>query len=163
MRFLLFTIYFSLFIIILTGCGDSSRPEDLPKLYPCVILVTQDGKPLPDAVVKLVLQTETAAKYQSVATTSTDGTVTLMTYGFPGVPSGKYKAVVTRNIEDDIVYRTDDAGEKVIVSYNRYKTVEEKFSDVKTTPFEIEITPQSRKEQISFDVGKPVRIKMKGN
>jgi hypothetical protein len=161
MRFLLFAICFSLFTVILTGCGNSSRPEDLPKLYPCVILVTQDDTPLPDAVVKLVLQTETAAKYQSVATTGADGTATLMTYGFPGVPLGKYKAVVTKNIEDDVVYRTGDAGERVFVSSNRYKMVEDKFSDVNTTPFEIEITPQSRKVPISLDAGKPIKVKMK--
>jgi hypothetical protein len=120
----------------------------------------QEGNPLPDAVVKLLPQAEEKAKYQSIATTGADGTAALSTYGFPGVPEGKYKAVVIKNMEDDIVYRTDEAGEKVLVSSNRYRMVEEKFSDEKTTPFEIDITPKDQATPFLLDAGKAIHVKM---
>jgi uncharacterized protein (DUF2141 family) len=112
---------------------------------------------LPDAVVKLILQTDTEAKYHPVAVTGTDGIVKMSTYGFAGVPAGKYKVVVIKNIDDDIVYRTDDAGERIMVSYKTYRVIEKQFSDPATTPHEIEVTPKSKEIPMTFDVGKTIK------
>jgi 5-hydroxyisourate hydrolase-like protein (transthyretin family) len=151
---------FLIVVLLFAGCGHSSRPADLPKLFPCTVTVTQDGKPLADAVVKLVTQAEDGAKYNPVAVTGEDGKIALSTYGFPGVPVGKYKVVIVKNIDDDIVYRTDDAGEKVTVSYKTYRTIEKQFSDAKTTPYEMEVTTKSKNIDITCDVGKAVKEKM---
>ncbi|MDR0609011.1 MAG: carboxypeptidase-like regulatory domain-containing protein [Planctomycetaceae bacterium] len=150
-------IFVYLLLVCLAGCGDSSRPNDLPKLFPCIITITQDDKPLPDAVVKLIPQTDTEMKYRPVAVTDTDGIVKMSTYGFAGVPAGKYKIVVIKNIDDDIVYRNDDVGERSVVSYNTYRVVEKRFSDTATTPYEIEITPKSKNIPMTFDVGKTIK------
>ncbi|MDR2641984.1 MAG: hypothetical protein LBC74_04245 [Planctomycetaceae bacterium] len=58
-----------LFFVLLSvlGCGGSSGPKDLPKLYPCVITITQEGKPLDNAVVELAAAETTDqnnSKYQ---------------------------------------------------------------------------------------------------
>jgi hypothetical protein len=150
----------SLFIVLLSGCGGASRPADLPPLYPLTITVTQDGKALPEAVIKFVAQADENAKYKPVAITGADGKVALSTYGFPGVPAGTYKVTITKNVDDDFVTKTDDAGEKQIISYKTYRTVEAKFSDVATTPFEIEVSPKRKNSEETFDVGKAVREKM---
>ncbi|MDR2170329.1 MAG: hypothetical protein LBP59_09320 [Planctomycetaceae bacterium] len=151
-------IFVCLSFICLAGCGDSSRPKDLPELFPCTIMITQDGKPLSDAIVKLISQTDIDAKYNPVTVTGIDGIVKMSTYGFAGVPAGKYKIVVIKNIDDDIVYRTDDAGERVVVSYKTYRLVEKQFSDTATTPHEIEITGKEKSVEANFDVGKPIKI-----
>jgi hypothetical protein len=144
-------------LLFIIGCGDSSRPKDLPKLFPCTVIVTQDGKPLDEAVVKLITQEDNATKYKPVAITGKDGKVIVSTYGFPGVPVGKYKVVIIKNIDDDIISKIDDADEQVIVSYKTYRTVEKIFSEPETTPFEIEVTPQSKSIEKTFDVGKSIK------
>ena len=152
--------YLILFVlIVLCGCTPSRRPKDLPKLYPCEITVTQKGTPLAEAVVQLV-PTETNQKYASAATTGPDGKVVMSTYGFPGVPVGKYKVVVIKNHEDDIVYKTDESGEKVIVSSNTYRMVETAYSNAKTTPLELEITGKGPKIEKTLEVGEPIRVKI---
>jgi hypothetical protein len=151
--------YFFPIVILLfvTGCGNVSQPKDLPPLFPCTITITQDGKPLGNAVVKFIASEDNTAKYKPVAITGEDGKVIVSTYGFSGAPVGKYKVVVIKNIDDDIISKTDDAGEQVIVSYKTYRTVEKRFSETKTTPLEIEITSKSKRVEKTFDVGKPVK------
>ncbi|MDR1480015.1 MAG: carboxypeptidase-like regulatory domain-containing protein [Planctomycetaceae bacterium] len=144
-------------LLFVIGCGDSPRPKDLPPLFLCTITVTQDGKPLSDAVVKLVTQENNTAKYTPVAMTGSDGKVIVSTYGFSGAPAGKYKVVVSKNIEDDIVYKTNADGEQEIVTYKTYRTVEKIFSNTETTPLEIEITPKNKNTEKTFDVGKPAK------
>lgn len=155
-KFFLLALVLVVVSFFTVGCSDSSRPEDLPKLFPCTITVIQDGKPLDEAVIKLVAQ-EDNVKYRPVAVTGKDGKVNVSTYGFSGVPAGKYKVVIIKNIDDDIITRTDDVGEQVIVSYKTYRTIEKIFSDTKTTPFEIEITPKSKNIEKTFDVGKSIK------
>jgi hypothetical protein len=143
----------------ISGCGDSTRPKDLPKLFPCTITITQDNKPLEGASVELVLTDPSDAKYKSLAITNTDGKVVMSTYGHQGVPLGKYKVVVRKNIDDDLVYGTNSMGKKEVVAYKTYKTVEEQFSDPKTTPHEIEMTGKEKRVEAIFDVGKAIKVR----
>jgi hypothetical protein len=99
-------------------------------------------------------------KYKSLAITDVEGKVAVSTYGYKGVPIGKYKVVVTKNIDDDPIYKTNPStGREEIISYKTYKTVEPQFSDVKTTPHKIEITGKGKKVEITFDVGKAIKVK----
>jgi len=142
-------------LFLFCGCSDqSSRPSDLPPLFPCTVLILQDGKPLEGAFVEFHAVTE--QKYQPAAFTDASGNAVILTYGFSGVPSGTYKVTVIRNIDDDHVYRTDADGEQALVSYNIYKTVEDLYSSVETTPFEIEVI--SKRVQETFDVGKAIKV-----
>jgi hypothetical protein len=141
----------------MSGCGDTSKPSDIPPLYPCTVTVTQEGVPLAEAMVEFISAEQT--KYRAVALTGGNGTVQMSTYGHSGVPIGKYKVVVTKKADDDFVYKKNSAGENEPVSWNTYKMVEDKYSDAETTPHEIEITGKGRKVEATFDVGKAVKVK----
>ncbi|MDR1960502.1 MAG: hypothetical protein LBQ54_15940 [Planctomycetaceae bacterium] len=149
------TLFYTLFSV--SGCKDSSRPEDLPKLFPCIITITQEGKPLEEASVELVAADQNNAKYKSLSITDAEGRAVMSTYGFKGVPAGKYKVAVTKTLTDDVVYKENEAGGKDLVSYKTYRTVEPQFSDAKTTPHELEITGKDKKPEVTFDVGKAVK------
>jgi hypothetical protein len=153
MRKILFIV-----VLILGGCSDSGKPSDLPSLYPCTITVTQDGLPLAEAAVELVSTDPAGAKYRAASITGKDGKVSMTTYGFSGVPIGKYKVVISKNIQDDLVYADNPStGQKEITSFQKYQTVEPKFSSAETTPHEIEITGKDKKTDHIFDVEKSVK------
>lgn len=152
--------YFVLFAIFCcAGCKDSGSPPDLPKLYPCTISVVQEGKPLPGARVELF--SVDSQKYRPAATSDASGNATLMTYGYPGAPAGKYKILVRKSVEDDIVYGKGAYGEQVINFSNIYNLVENLYGDPKKTPHEMEVTSSSMEEPKTVDVGKAIRVKVK--
>ena len=143
-------------LLVLCGCAKDSRPTDLPPLVACTISVTQGGAPLADAYVEL--KSQDVQKYRPSAQTDAAGNAVILTYGHPGAPVGKYKILVSKNIEDDIVYGKDEYGEQAVISSNIYKTVEDSYADAEKTPHEIEVT--STKTQTAIDVGTAVRVKM---
>ena len=149
--------FFLLFsTLLLCGCGDSSRPKDLPSLFSCTVLVIQDGKPLEEARVEF--HTGGEQKYVPVAYTDASGIAAMQTHGFSGAPAGKYKITVSKNIEDNIVYQTDENGEQVVASYNAYKTVEDQHSSVATTPHEVEVGRNT--PRVEVNVGNAAKKKI---
>ena len=141
-----------------TGCSNDSRPNDLPPLFPCKITITQEGTPLGGATVTLEPQGMENTKYRSSSVTDDTGKAVLCTYGFPGVPAGKYKVCVVKYVIEDIKQFTNRDGELVNDDGIEYRTVKALYSDTKTTPHEIEITNKNT-PLMSFDVGKPIREK----
>jgi hypothetical protein len=141
--------------MLLAGCKDTSRPADLPPLYSCVLVITQDNKPLDGAVVELVPIDEANAKYRSSSATDADGNATMTTYGFDGVPAGQYKVCVWKTVIEGVTQYTNNDGELVNTNGTEYRTVEQKYSTAKTTPHEIEVTKKTLKT--TFDVGKPIK------
>ncbi|MDR1960467.1 MAG: hypothetical protein LBQ54_15765 [Planctomycetaceae bacterium] len=152
-------IILTLFCIAAAGCRQSDAPDDLPKLFPCSIIVTQDGKPLEEATVEFQ-PFESTAKYLASGKTDTAGVAEMKTYGKTGSPAGKYKVVITKNIDDDFVYAENSLGQKEISGYTLYRTVEPKYSDAKTTPHEMEIIGKGKKHEATFDVGKAIKVRM---
>ena len=141
-----------------SGCSDSSsRPTDLPPLFPCTVLVIQGGVPLAEAFVEFHPEGD-SQKYWAAAYTDANGKATMLTYGYPGVPVGKYKILVSKIIEDNLVNQTNGSVGRVLVSANRYALVNSLHSNPETTPHEIEITTK-RTPPITVDVGEPVREK----
>ena len=143
-------------LFLFCSCSDSSRPSDLPRLYSCTITVTQGGVPLEGALVEL--GSPDSQKYNASGTTDASGNAMIMTYGHSGAPVGKYKILVSKIIEDDIVYGTNVYGEQTIDSFNRYKLVDDRYSNMESTPHEIEVT--TKKTQTTIDVGEAVRKKL---
>jgi len=138
------TIPFILIVLSLTGCGTGRpRPDDLPKLYPCVLTITQEGNPLSGAYVNLIPMEEVNAKYQASSVTNDEGKATVVTYGFDGVPAGKYKVCVRKVVGEENA---------------EYQTVERQYANPNTTPHEIEIT-QQKMPPLTFEVGKPIRTR----
>jgi hypothetical protein len=145
--------------LIVVGCSSSDKPADLPKLYSCVVMVTQDGSPLPEATVEFIPVNSDNAKYRAASVTGNDGKVSMKTYGFTGAPVGKYKIIISKIINDDLEYAENPStGQKEIVNFKKYQTVELKYSSEKTTPHEIEITGNNKNNQYVFDVGKAIKI-----
>jgi hypothetical protein len=75
------------------------------------------------------------SKFQAVIGTDTNGKAVMQMYGYDGVPTGKFKVIITRSINDDFVYTKDSDGIKVIANYTRYRTIDTQFSSAETTPF----------------------------
>jgi len=142
---------------ILTGCGgDKSRPADLPKLHPVTITVTSEDQPLENAVVSLVASPP--LKYQAITPTDAEGKAVMKTYGYEGVPEGKFRVVITRDIDDDFVYVENSDGTQGIGGSTRYRTIDTLTYQADTTPFEIEV-PSPPNQNTVFEVGKTVKVK----
>ncbi|MDR1269841.1 MAG: carboxypeptidase-like regulatory domain-containing protein [Planctomycetaceae bacterium] len=95
-RFVLL-IFCSIFLFS-TGCPSGRQaPPDLPKLYRCVIHLTQENQPVPDAI--LSLRSVNFGNKQWTIGGSTDETgkaeIFTETY-FKGVPAGEYKIIVSK-------------------------------------------------------------------
>jgi hypothetical protein len=53
-------------------------------------------------LIELAVTDQSNAKYKSLAITNAEGKAVMSTYGHEGVPVGKYKVVVVKNIDDDL-------------------------------------------------------------
>jgi len=144
-------------LFLLCGCSDPSRPADLPPLFPCTITVIQGGVPLEGAFVELVLMPD-GQKFRPSAATDANGNAEILTYGFVGAPVGRYKILIRKSIDDNIVYGTNEYGERVEISADRFMVIAERYSRIETTPHEVEVT--TRRTQLTVDVGEAVRIRV---
>jgi len=141
-------------VFLIVGCDNAKRPDGLPKLYPCSILVQQDGQPLEKAQVMLVQQDNAGTRWVVGGITGSDGIVQVSTYGqYPGAPLGEYKVTVTKN-EQVMVVQPSAMGPG---RFDTYTLVEREFTQEDTTPLLLHIVQGTKKYQI--DVGKPVREK----
>ncbi|MDR2754540.1 MAG: hypothetical protein LBC20_02430 [Planctomycetaceae bacterium] len=148
-------------IFVLSGCGDSSRPKDLPDLQPCTLTITQDNQGLADASVMLYATDSVSTKWVIAGNTDANGKVILKTHGkFSGVPIGEYKIVVTKTEQVKSGQQqsakeidTPTLPQKVDVYY----LIKPQYTDVSTTPLTINI--KNGKNVQTFDVGKPIREK----
>jgi hypothetical protein len=139
------------------GCGmNSSRPVDLPALNSCKITITQNGVPLNEAAVIAVSQDSTAKYRTSTGATDNNGVAELRTYGFSGVPAGKYKVLVKKTVLEGAVEKTDEYGVKQVSDGKDYNLVNVKYQDENATDFEIEI--KTGQNEFTFDVGEPVHV-----
>ena len=152
----------SCLLLILSGCGGTSRPADLPRLYPCTIAVTQDGSPLSDAVATLV-STDPSFKWAVFAQLDSSGKGKVFTQGlFPGAPEGEYKVVLSKeeSVSESIgpVVAPDPKADFIIGTpsiLTVFTLVEKQYTDAQTTPLSLTISSKGNDQQ--FDCGKPVR------
>jgi hypothetical protein len=150
------SILLLLFCVTLVGCGDSSRPSDLPPLNPCKITITQNGVKLSKADVEVVSK-DSSVKYRSSSgVTNNNGVTELLTYGFLGVPIGKYKVLIRKTVLEGAVEQTDKIGAKQVTGGIDYNLVNVKYQDENTTDLELEI--KKGQNEFTFDVGEPVHV-----
>jgi hypothetical protein len=147
------------FIVVLVfqaGCGkDHNRPDDLPKLYPVSITVTQDGKPLEEATVTLYAKTPT--KYGTgSAKTNASGVAVIRTYGYNGVPVGQYTVTVEKRGVEGAKEVTMEDGATDFVGGKIFQYVEAQYANESSTPFSIDVTEKGATD--TFEVGKPVHV-----
>ena len=149
-------------VTLLTGCGGQPRPADLPPLYACTVTVTQDGKPLGEAVVRLE-SPDPAFKWAVFAQLDASGSGKVFTQGlYPGAPEGDYKVVISKEetVAEEIgpaVVRQGEFGEETHTPTRMtvYSLVEKEYTDAETTPLSITIGKTGNNQK--FDGGKPVR------
>jgi hypothetical protein len=157
MRYFL-TMFFVTFIAF-SGCNrDYSRPSDLPKLVPCEITIKQEGVPLSGGNVT-IFNIASGVKFRTAGgVTDNSGVAILKTYGFKGVPVGKYKVTASKTILDnkEVEVTVSKSGDKITKGLKTYQLVDSQYVYADNSDFEIEIV-SSGKNIFSFDVGKPVR------
>ncbi|MBQ2789787.1 MAG: hypothetical protein IJE97_09125 [Thermoguttaceae bacterium] len=132
--------------LCVVGCGGPEKPDGLPELTPCRLILTQDGEPLADATARFVYQGDGDVGRWAVAGVSNDkGVVEVLTHGqFKGAPSGRYAVVVTKET-------TEQDGETSKV----YSLIASEFTLQTTTPLTLEVGDDAVEE--TFDLGAPTR------
>ncbi|MDR1962475.1 MAG: carboxypeptidase-like regulatory domain-containing protein [Planctomycetaceae bacterium] len=157
--------HFVLLIFLLLpyfGCNGSPHPHDLPPLYPAVLVLTQEGKPLENALVVLY-STDSNFKWSVAAVSDRNGKATLLTHGkFFGVPAGEYKIIITKTEASDQNVSDSNSSHNPevytpIPTRTLFSLVEKQYTDIATTPFTIII--EKGKNVQNLDIGKAVREK----
>ena len=154
-----------LLIVFLFGCSSGRvPPKGIPKLYPCLLTVTQEGAPLAGAVVRLHLQ-GTLLDWTVSGTTDETGTVTIYTDGFfAGAPAGEFKVTVEKFETvappmPEVLPTNPDALQKlsnrIEAETKDYRLVEPVYGKADSTPLSISVN--KKKTEASFDVGKKYR------
>jgi hypothetical protein len=141
------------FFATITGCSGSKLPPDLPKLFPCKIIIQQEGKPLADA--KVFLSPENGSKWNAVGSTDAHGVTSPWTQGlYVGVAEGKYKILITKQEIVNPPEVTSSALEQKEGETKVYNLVEEIYGEADKTPLAIEVSASQK--EFTLDAGKPV-------
>jgi len=162
----LLSILLLLATVLMTGCGEK-LPPGMPKLYPVIVTVTQEGTPLAGAIVQLIPEDPAHAAWGPGGMTDASGVAVLRTNGpYKGAPLGKYKVVVTKSeIESPPsppprgpgVTREDVGRYQALLNrLKAYNYVETQYGSATDTPLEVEIT--AKVKNYTFDAGKPIKV-----
>lgn len=139
------------------ACRRADRPADLPKLYPCEIVVLSEGKPFPGVKVSFY-KSDPAFKWGIGAFTDETGTAKMRTHGkYDGVPEGEYLVTITKEERDKIDVLRNEAGEIISMGSTRamvgvYSYVDPQFTEQETTSLKINVEKKKTKQE--FEVGK---------
>ena len=161
MKIQIATVIVSSLLLLSTFQGCAQKvPADMPKLYSCTLMVTQDNKPLEGATIALFHQDTALQKWTAGGLSDQSGKVVLKTQGrYNGVVEGKYKITVTKTEVDEGIVTNTETQEGI--SGKTWTLVEQRFSNVATTPLTLEVTGKIALETI--DVGSAVRLEMRSN
>lgn len=153
--------------LFLMGCGQK-LPDGMPKLYPTLITITQEGKPVADANVKLMKKDELTYKWLAGGRTDELGVCKVKTQGkYDGAPAGDFSVVVYKTVVNESATRKStptpsdpaEAAEwsrKVAEEEASRDVIDTKYKKIQTTDLTISI--QEGKNEESFDVGPEVDI-----
>ena len=149
-------------LITLFGCAKQSVPDGLPKLVPVTLTITQEGTPLADALVSLV-DPGGSIPFVVGGTTDAGGNVVLHTHGlYKGAPLGKFKVRVVKTESDPVppapAFDSPEFDAYMKEAAKRpppktYTFVEKRYTNVNTTPLELDISGQLT---TTLEVGKAV-------
>ena len=158
-RFLPFIL--SGIVIFVLGCGGPKTPPDLPKLYPCKIMVIQDNKPLEDALILV----RHDSGFGFAGRTDAKGVAVIMADGrWPGVPEGEHVVTISKIIEPTDVqapqsmFTAEGRNYMEQLAKETKETVDLKFSDAKKSELRLKVGKKAVNEK--FDVGAAVSVSM---
>ena len=158
---------------VFSGCFGQPRPAGMPPLHPTTVLITQEGRPLANAIVSAI--STTGSQWSAVGATDNTGRAKLFVNGqYDGVPEGSFKLLVTK-IEEEVIPVVAPVGQEPDPRTNRpewlqwnqmnrapakvpnsFDVVEAVYSRAETTPLMIDVI--RGKNEFTFDVGKVVRV-----
>lgn len=143
----------------LIGCIRQYRPPGLPKLYPCQVTLTQEGKPVEGATVLLSAKEEGSCPWTVSGITNEQGTASLVTYGqFAGAPEGTFLILLDkRELVGEPGYFDETNLRYIQKPVKVYTLVDEKFTKRDKTPLEIKIERKNT-TKADFELGPAVRI-----
>ena len=156
----------TLVLCLLSGCNRQKRPDGMPPLFPCDITITQDGKPLDEADVRLVLESGTT-DWITAGKTNASGVAKLSTHAqFAGAPAGTFKVLVSKNVPAPSKYPmpAQDAspdewsewrGKVQLETCPLVRYVKPEYENANTTPHSITIT--KGKNTATFNVGEAIQ------
>lgn len=136
-------------LIVVFGCNQR-LPDNMPRLYPLTVTVTQEGRTLDDATVALTALDE-GNPWTSGSRTDKNGVATIRTHGrYDGVPAGKYKVCIKKIlVEGDPPPSEMELFENPGMPRGKpqelYHVVPLNFNDPEKTPFEVEVKESSNK------------------
>ncbi|MDR3110402.1 MAG: hypothetical protein LBU65_12090 [Planctomycetaceae bacterium] len=92
---------FCVLIIGFVGCGKK-LPDGMPTLYPCTLVILQEGKPVDDVLVRLYPEDKSLTSWTVGGISQKNGETVLMTLGeYKGAPAGKYKITAVKTLIKD--------------------------------------------------------------
>ena len=87
-------------IALAVGCRQPERPEGLPELYPCEIVVTFGGEPMEGVLATLTPETPELKKWRAGGTTDVEGRIKVKTaFCWEGIAAGTYRLGFTKEEE----------------------------------------------------------------
>ena len=158
----------SLAAFVFTGCGEK-LPDGMPKLYPTLITVIQEGEPCEGALVQLFPEDSTLSQWGASAVSDAKGVAEMLTNAkYKGAPLGKYKVTVMKrerephpNPEWANLPREDPNFQKFVQIANDlklYDYVQPQFSSEVKSPLQIEVTAGQKEHKI--DVGQKIKTEI---
>ena len=173
MQFRIFLALAITFVLcVLSGCEKAPRPDGFPDLFPCKITITQEGKPLEDALVRLMPEGWTF-QWTISGKTDKNGVANIVTHtNYAGVPEGTFKVCVSKEEitpsqfpppAKDAPYEDWEAWRGKTNSENRpkYNLVKPEYGNDAETPHSLTIS--KGKNSKTFDVGEAVKIEILPN
>ena len=153
-----------------SGCGGKKKPADLPHLFPVILTVIQDDKPLEGATVNLVAD-GVDVRFTTGAITGKDGVATIKTDAYwPGAPAGKYRVIISKIVapppdtsdsppptdssEASLKYYEEQQAKAAERNAQTKSLVNSKFLKFGTTPLSVVVTEAGLTE--TLDVGAAV-------
>ena len=168
LSFVIVSLVLPAIVVATNGCAKQRRPDGMPPIYPCTIVITQEGKPLEGADVRLY---SGDVMFLVSGTTDASGSAVIRTHGeFPGAPEAAYKVVVVKEekeyIESAAVMAAREKAkekgetfEEPNLPFNLYSYVEDQFTKADTTPLEMTVVKGKKNTQI-FEAGKAGRVSL---
>jgi len=156
------TLLFSLLVFALfsAGCSSKKKPDGLPTLYPCEIVVKQEGAPLTGATVML-LSEDNSVSWTVGGGTNDAGVARIFTHGdFAGAPLGRYKVTITKNVIENSPTPEQLSNPNFSGPMGEaYDYVDLQYKTKDSTPLNIEITAGKNTQE--YEVGAPIRERVK--
>jgi len=158
-----------LFVVpFLFGCGPQ-RPKDMPKTYPCKIILTKSGNPVTNAAISLMVPAS-LGNVSVVGTTDAKGVAEISShlgsYSTKGAPAGDFQVIIMEvpSLPEELQISQErlskmtgpemDAfrAKRSAALQNIKKELPFSFSDPVATPLKMTVTESKQGTEVSFEV-----------